>query len=279
MSSQPWITSTGKQDASFAGALRRNFTRPWSPNPLAPQETNYGIPLPYLEKEEYTDLGSSGLSGAMSGADDSECYFFVVGDTVFRIQKIESLSGREEAEYLLHDLPTTLEAAPHHGWSSIFHQETATTMSEAVAEEPVIELPEEISKALDRFAADSSGAEGDFDRLEAYEHAESIVELLEEYSGSWEYVLALRIPQLEENRRGVLYGALADCEVGILNPDLLNRIADDIGSENKSLAQSAAACLYWCGYEKGRQLLMEKLDSKETIPHRSLIVSLMKLLR
>ena len=240
---------------------------------LIPQETNiYGTPLPSLEREEYTSLGDSGLSGVMFVAEGSE-YYFVVGDTVFRIHKIEDLPEREEAEYLLRDLPTTVEAAPHHGWSSIFQQETATTTSNAVAEEPVVELPEEISVALDRFA------EGDFNRLEAYEHAESVVELLEEYSGPWKYALALRIPQLNENRRGILYGALADCEVRILNPVLLNRIADDMGSENKSLAQSAAACLYWCGSEAGRQILMEKLESKKTIPHRPLIVSLMKLLR
>lgn len=237
---------------------------------LIHQETNiYGTPLLYPEREGYTSLGGSGLSGVMFVAEGSES-FFVVGDTVFRIQKIESLPEREGAEYLPHDLSTTVEAAPHHGWSSIFQQETATKV---VAEEQVVELPEKISVALDRFA------EGDLNRLEAYERAESVVELLEEYSGPWEYALALRIPQLKENHREVFYSTLADCEVQISNPILLSSIAADIDSMNKYLAQSAAACLHSCGSEYGHRMLKEMLENGYQIPHRSLIISLLGLLR
>ena len=111
-----------------------------------------------------------------------------------------------------------------------------------------------------------------------YETADVVAEWVVGSSELEQTGLATYLSDLSPKAACTLLSAFADAEALLKSETLLRTVANFVFSDDKRLAQAAAACLLACGESFGKTLLEERMQAPEDIPHVRLVQGIVDLL-
>lgn len=158
-------------------------------------------------------------------------------------------------------------------WEGARHLfDTPTADHSPVLIAPLPDLPQEVRKHL----SDLHSSQEDENSL--YEIADAIAEWIEDASEPEQTALAVPILDLPPRGACILVSAFADSEVLLASEVVLRTIASWVYSDDKRLAQAAAACLLECGGIFGQTLLQDRMKNSTAIPHAQLIQGIINFL-